>query len=774
MPGGKALIAARVPTFAVALAIGIAGAAATGEAAAAKPSQGSPEGTGDGLSLSRIYSDPRLDGVPSREIAWSPAGPKVAYLWSDKGRQARDLWVYDAPAGAALKLTDVQALGVPPEATKEQARDEVTAERRETMRLVDEGVDAFRWAPDGNSILFSFQSDLFIVGVKGGAPRRLTRTAAAEFDPQISPDGSRIAFVRDGNLWVISLAGGEIVQATVDGSDTLLNGLSDYISLEELNRFSAYTWSADSRYLVYVQADTTLVPELEIPNFLSPRVTHVKQRRPPAGEANSRTRIGVVAAGGGATRWIPLREGLEEFYVPKLERVGERIAVMQEERSLHKAWLYLIDPAEAKAKVVLEEKDDAWINLDRAYLGFDDETRTLLYGSERSGWGHLYAVDAASGALTSVTSGTWEVTALDRVAAGRVHFTATASGPAERHLYRTTLTGRGSDGRRPERITTKPGWHEAKISSDGAWVADIFQDVDTPPDLYVGKAGSKEPARVTTSPAKEFASLGLPAPEFMEITSRADGVKVPATLIRPTSSSPRGALSRGGKHPAIVRVHGAGYAQSIRRAWGGTSYLFHSILARQGYYVLDVDYRGSSGYGRKWRTDVYLHLGGLDLQDSLSGADYLRTLPDVDPNRIAIWGWSYGGFLTNMAMLAAPDVFNAGVAVAPVNDWTSYDTHYTEERLGRPQDQPEAYKMSSPMTYAEGLKRPLLMIHGLRDDNVHAQDTIRLVDALVKAGKDFDLMLYPEGKHGITRDASRVHLFSKVTAFLAAKMPPTK
>ncbi len=728
---------------------------------------GGPAG-GDALSIARIYSDPRLEGVPPRAVAWSRAAARVAYLWSEEGKQARDLWVHDAAAGRTRRLTDIRAL-----APAEASRDEATAERRETMRLVDEGVDAFLWAPDGRTILFTFQEDLFLVEAEGGEPRRLTRTAAPEFDPQFSPDGTRVAFVRGNDLWVMGLDGGPTIQATTDGSETLLNGLSDYISLEELGRLSAYRWSADGRHLVYIQADTGPVRQLEIPDYLTRYVTHRLQRRPPAGEANSRSRVGVVPSHGGETRWVGLREGVEDFYIPKLERVGDTVAVFQEDRSLHTAWLYFVDPTAASARLVLEEKDDTWINLDKIVVHRDEAAGSLLYGSERGGWGHLYALDDRTGSLTPITSGAWEVTALDRVVAGRVFFTASADGPAERHLYRAAVSGGVTSA--PERLTTAPGWHDGKVSHDGAWYAEIFSDVDRPPDLYVGRVGSKNPpAPITRSPAKEFASLRLPTVEFITLKSRADGAAVPASLIRPAADGPKEKLSRGGAHPALVRVHGAGYAQSVKRAWGGSSHLLHTLLAREGYYILDVDYRGSSGYGRKWRTDVYLHLGGLDLEDSVSAAEYLRTLPDVDPKRVAIWGWSYGGFLTNMALLAAPDAFNAGVAVASVNDWAAYDTEYTEERLGTPQVNPDAYRKSSPLTYASGLKNPLLMIHGLKDDNVHAQDTLRMVDALVKEGKDFDLMIYPEGKHGISRDASRVHLFRKMFAFLAAKMPPRR
>ncbi len=720
-------------------------------------------GLEDGLTLERIFSDPRLDGVTPRNPEWSPTEPVLAFLWSKEGRRQRDLWIHVAPSGEGRRLTDVASQRGGP-----RPQDEATAERHETMRLVDEGVDAFEWAPDGKSILFTLDGDIFQVNVDGGDPRPLTRTAAPEFDPQFSPYGSRIAFVRENDLWVMNLNGGGTVQVTTDGSETLLNGLSDYISLEELGRFSAYRWSADGRYLVYVQADTSPIRQLEIPDYLTPHVSHRLQRRPPAGEANARTRVGVVASSGGPTRWLELRKNVEDFYVPKLERVADKIALLQQERSLERAWLFLVDPEKASAREILEERDEAWINLDRAWLYQIETCPALLYGSERTGWGHLYRVDTDTGELHTVTSGEWEVTDLDRVVDCRVYFTATAHGCVQRHLYRVSVSGG-----EPERLTSRVGWNEAKISHDGTWMAVLYSNTTTPFDLYVGRVGSsEEPERITWSPAEDFKKLRLPEPEFIRLRSRVDGAKIPAMLYRPEEKAPQKNLSRGDRHPAIVHVHGGGYAQSYAKKWGGTTYLIHTLFTRQGYYVLDVDYRGSSGHGRQARTGVHLHLGGLDLEDTLAGADYLRGLADVDPNRVGIWGWSYGGFLTNMAMLARPEVFDAGVAVAPVNDWAAYDTHYTEERLGRPQDQPEAYMKSSPITYAEGLKRPLLMIHGLQDDNVHAQDTMRLVDALVRAGKDFEMMVYPEAKHGIRRDASRIHLYRKIFDFFAEKMPP--
>jgi dipeptidyl-peptidase-4 len=719
----------------------------------------------DGLSLERIYADPRLDGVPPREPSWSPVEPLLAYLWSDLGLKQRDLWIHDPRTGVTKKIADSAAL-----AASSAPMDEATAERRQTMRLDDAGVDAYQWSPDGKRIQFSLAGDIYLVEASGGEPRQLTTTPEPEFDPQFSPDGRKIAFVRENDLWVMEIMNKAQVRVTSGGSETMLNGLSDYIALEELDRKSAYRWSADGMRLIFIQSDTSPVRQLEIPDFLGRYVTHRLQRRPPAGETNARTRVGVASASGGQTRWIQLRKGLKDFYIPKLESAGDYIILMQQGRDLRRAWLNLAQPAKFVAPFLLQESDAAWINLDRSFIGWDEADKQLIWGSERSGFGHLYKVDLASGRFRPITTGEWEVTDLDQIRDGKAFFTATREGPAERHFYSVPLEGGDST-----KLTTMPGWNVSTMSSDGEWLAILYSNITSPTDLFVSRIGSGEtPGRITRSPAPDFAKLDLPEPEFISMSSRLDGASISGMLFRPSTKAPKGILSAGGKHPAIVRIHGAGYSQSNRKAWGGTTYLFHVLMARQGYYVLDVEYRGSRGYGRKWRTDVYLNMGGPDLQDSITGADYLRALPDVDSNRVGIWGWSYGGYVTNMAMLAEPDSFNAGVAVAPVNVLANYDTHWTEERMGRPQDHEDAYRKGSPLTYVKGLKNPLLMIHGLRDDNVHAQDTMLLADALIKAGKDFDMMLYPEGKHGIRSDASRIHLFKKIRKFFAEKMPPGK
>ncbi|HXI03889.1 MAG TPA: prolyl oligopeptidase family serine peptidase, partial [Candidatus Saccharimonadales bacterium] len=378
---------------------------------------------------------------------------------------------------------------------------------------------------------------------------------------------------------------------------------------------------------------------------------------------------------------------------------------------------------------------------------------------------------AKSGSLEPLTSGDWEVTDLDRVGGGQAWFTSTAEGPEERHFYRVALGGG-----EPVRLTTQPGWNECRVSSDGSWIACLHSDLTDPVDLWVERPGSgKPPERITRSPAKDFDPTLLAVPEIITLKSRLDGAPVTAALYRPDPGAPPDDLSRGLRpHPALVHVHGGGYSQAVRRGWGGWMTFINTLFVRQGYYVLDVDYRGSSGYGRKWRTDVRLNLGGPDLEDTLTAAEYLRSLPDVDPGRVGVWGWSYGGFLTCMSMMAKPGVFNAGVAIAPVTDWAAYDTHYTEERLGLPSEHAEAYRKGSPLTYAGRLRDPFLLVHGLRDDNVHVQDSIRLVDELVRDGKDFDVMFYPEAKHGIRSDASRIHLFKKVFAFFLEKMPPRR
>ena len=707
----------------------------------------SPKKTVRRLTVERLYSDPRLPGASPRNVVFSPDGKKVYFLWNDKGIREYDLWYYDIASGQKERLLSAMDISCP-----RRKYAPVEAELRERMRLTGFGITSFSLSPDGRLILIPYQGDVYLFEIENRKLKRLFQTKAWEVNPKFSPDGRYVSFIRNNDIWAIDLRTGKEIQLTTTGSDTILNGIGDFIALEELGRYSSYFWSPDSKKIAYVSADISPVPVLLIPNYLTPDVTVIHQRRPKAGSPNAIERVGVIWLDSGRTVWADLGSDTD-YYIVKLawSPDGRCLAFTKEPRDLKSLDLILFFPEKGEIKKIYQDKDPCWVNIQNQYIHWLSD-REILLTSERSGYNHLYALDIGRGSLKELTSGNWEVTGITRIDDSYIYFTSTEVSPAERHLFRIPVKGG-----KMERLTFKSGWHTAVISPDATKIADLFSDITTPTELYLAPLGSKRLVRrITYSPAPDFKDYRIRAPEFIHYRSRLDGALVPAMLFRPER------IKKGKKYPAIIRVHGGGYSQAVKNAFSSTN-LFHLLLAERGFVILDVDYRGSSGYGRKWRTDVYLNLGGPDLEDVISGVIYLKGLPYVDKKNIGIWGWSYGGFMTNMAMLKAAGWFKAGVAVAPVNNWRNYDTQYTEERLGLPEDHPEAYRDSSPITYAKNLKGHLLMIHGMADDNVHFEDTVKLIDALLSAGKvDFDVMIYPRGKHGIRRDESRISLFRKI------------
>jgi dipeptidyl aminopeptidase/acylaminoacyl peptidase len=407
-------------------------------------------------------------------------------------------------------------------------------------------------------------------------------------------------------------------------------------------------------------------------------------------------------------------------------------------------WRMALDPATAKARILTHDHDDAWIGGPGIFrIGFLGNL--VFYQSEVTGFSHLYLQPFAGGDPKPLTSGNYEVTNVEQSKDKLLFYITTSEGsPYERHFYSLDP----SNGVRTK-ITTAPGEHNVTLSRDENWIADIYSFTTKPDEVYIGekKTGAKL-QQITTSPSPEFLARKWTEPAIVEIPAR-DGKKIPGHLIKP-------AISRKGG-PAVIFVHGAGYLQNVHRWWSNyfREYMFHHILSAAGYTVLDIDYRASSGYGRDWRTGIYRFMGGKDLEDHLDAAKWLATAQGVNPKKIGIYGGSYGGFITLMALFTSPDTFAAGAALRPVTDWAHYNHGYTSNILNEPQKDAEAYRKSSPIYHAQGLKSALLIAHGMVDVNVHYQDSVRLAQRLIELGKDnWELASYPVEDHGFVEPTS--------------------
>ena len=384
-------------------------------------------------------------------------------------------------------------------------------------------------------------------------------------------------------------------------------------------------------------------------------------------------------------------------------------------------------------------------------MGFVSGSGTVWFLSERDGWMHLYTVDAAATApkSTQLTSGAWEITDVSLSEDGKMFYlTSTEASPYERQVY-TMPVGGGAR----TRLTTERGSHDVTVSPDGAVVADVYSSGNQPPDIYfAGSAAATTLTRVTTSTSDEWRAHAWVDPKVISFKAR-DGVMVPARIYTPEMVGAK----RDPLRPAVIFVHGAGYLQNVHHFWSSyyREYMFHHVLASRGYVVLDVDYRGSAGHGRDWRTAIYRYMGGKDLDDIVDGARYLASAERVDPKRIGVYGGSYGGFITLMAMFTSPGTFAAGAALRPVTDWAHYNHPYTANILNEPPTDADAYRRSSPIYFADKLQGALLICHGMVDTNVHFQDSVRLAQRLIELRKEnWELAVYPVENHGFERETS--------------------
>ncbi|HEX5706209.1 MAG TPA: prolyl oligopeptidase family serine peptidase [Pyrinomonadaceae bacterium] len=464
------------------------------------------------------------------------------------------------------------------------------------------------------------------------------------------------------------------------------------------------------------------------------------------------------------TQSSPTRDRDVQLFQLQWSEDGTRAALLARAADNKDRWVLLLDPATAKTRVLARIHDDAWVGGPGSFtLGWLADNRTVYFQSERDGFSHLYAASAEGGEPRQLTSGQFEVSDV-RLSEDKTKFFFTSSegSPFERHLYTMPVAG----GART-RLTSMSGNNQTEVSPDEKSLAVIRSYSNRPPELYVAplRAGA-EAKQVTTSPRPDWLAHNWIEPPIVSIKAR-DGATIHARIYKPAN------YRRGG--PAVMFVHGAGYLQNVHKWWSTyyREYMFHHLLMERGFLVLDIDYRGSAGYGRDWRTGIYRHMGGKDLTDHVDAARYLVAEHGVDPKRVGIYGGSYGGFITFMAMFTEPDVFAAGAALRPVTDWAHYNHPYTSNILNTPQADPEAYKRSSPIYFAEGLKGALLICHGMVDVNVHFQDTVRLVQRLIELRKEnWELAVYPVEDHSFERADSWADEYKRILKLFTDNLQP--
>ena len=725
----------------------------------------SPAAAGDPppkLTIERISAQPSLTGAVPTRLAWHPDGRRLT--WLRRTGDTAALEALDVKTGKTSVLLDgakllMPAATAPPASTATGAASS-PAEKPGPLPLA-----GAEWLPDGQTLLVPAAGDIFTVDVRTGAVRVLVRTPEAEEFAEASPDGTKVAFVRGSDLWVVDVASGRQTQLTRSGSETLLNGRLDWVYEEELasRTGQAFVWSPDSRQIAYLQLDQSRVPTFPIVDFLPVRNEVRWQRYPEAGAPNAVPRLGVVGLGPDGT---PGPERLVSFtpddvYVlPQLAFTPDsrHVAFQHMNRAQNELELRLLPVPEAKdaplgtARTVITERSKTWVNHFGAPRFFDGGRR-FLWVSERDGWAHAYACDL-EGACRQVTRGPWIVDAAQSFAGrggemtldertGFLYFTATEKDPRERHLYRTRLDGTGRT-----RLTKEDGTHRTLVSPDGRFYADTWSDAKTPPRVWVESQDGKKRFSVEDNAGAPILGFERGTVEWAEVEAK-DGTTLYGALLKPAAFDP------AKKYPVVVSVYGGPEAQVVTNAWGLVS-PFEQLLASRGFLVWSLDNRGAAGRGQAFEEAVFHDLGRVELEDQIQGVEYLKALPYVDPARIGITGWSYGGYMTLYAVTHAPTVFASAVAGAPVTDWKHYDSIYTERYMGTPEQNSKGYETSSPLAKASDLQADLLIIHGTGDDNVHLANTIAFAAALDKANRPHELDLHARQMHGFAAKEDRI------------------
>ncbi|WP_230781606.1 S9 family peptidase [Sphingomonas sp. Leaf37] len=718
------------------------------------------------LTLDRIFGKSAIRGEGVEGGEWTRDGRGYTAIEGSKDvAGGSDLVRYDVAGNTRAVLVSARDLIV-----------------KETGKPI--AIQSYAWSADGGKLLIFNNGvrfrrtralgDYWLFDLASKTLRRIGGDAPASslMYAEFSPDGSRIAYVRSNDLYVEPVAGGTARRLTSDGSELIVNGLGDWVYEEEFYLRKAWKWSPDSKRIAFWRFDTSGIGTFYmITNTVGQYSKPIPLQYPKVGTTNSAVRVGSVDVASGATQWVKLAGDPRQNYVPQMSWAPDsgQLFLQYANRLQNTYQVLRADPVTGATTKLFVERDAAWVeaNVDPTWL---DRGRRFTWLSERDGWRHLYLVSADGKRVDLRTPGKFDVVDLLQVdeAGGWAWFIASPDNPTQRYLYRASLTGKP----RVERVTPagQAGTHGYDIAPGAHWARHTVSAADRAPVTDMIDLTTQNPVRVLARNAAlqdVIAKEPLAATEFTRI-DLGKGVSVDASIIKPAGFDP------AKRYPVLFHVYGEPWGQTVADAWGGNTALWHRMLAERGYIVASIDPRGTATpRGRDWRKSIYRQLGVIGPEDYAAGVrKLLNQRSYMDPERIGIWGWSGGGSSTLHAMFRFPDLFRTGIAVAAVADQSLYDTVYQERYMGLPSDNAAGFKAGSPITYADGLKGNLLVIHGTGDDNVHYQNMEVLEDRLIAANKPFTMMAYPDRTHGIyEKPGTSLHLFSLMTRYLETNLP---
>jgi dipeptidyl-peptidase-4 len=708
------------------------------------------------IPLERVFSSPALSGPTPRAAKLSTDGRFVTLLKNrpdDKDRY--DLWAIDTATGAERMLVDSKKIGTGGAISEEEKM------RRERARIAGtKGITEYNWAPDSKSILVPIDGDLYLAALDGNV-RRLTNTPATEIDPKVSETGRYLSFLRDQNLFVMDAATGQERALTTDGGKTLSWGAAEFVAQEELSRDTGYWWSPDDKYIAVARVDESPVAIVKRAAIGASGTELIEQRYPSAGTKNAIVDLFLMTLDGKSRVKADLGSD-PDYYMARADwaKDGKSLYVQRLSRDQKRLDMLRIDPATGRSALLFSETSPTWVNLSDNFKPLRDGS--LIWSSERSGFSHLYRWKA--GKWTQLTRGQWAVEKVAGVdeTAKRVYFTGTAETPIEQQLYWVSYDHPGA----PVHVTER-GWYNAAVMDKGATHALVTRsNPSQPSQTYLADASGKRLAWVeenalnASHPYAPYLDSHV-KPTFGSITGP-DGTKLYYRMLSPLRQP-------GRRYPVYVYVYGGPHGQQVTDAWYSALPL-HEALVDKGWIVFTIDNRGTNRRGTKFESAVYRKTGDAEVQDQLAGVEWLKKQQFVDPKKIAVQGWSYGGYMTLKLLEKAPGVFAAGVAVAPVTKWELYDTAYTERYLGNPSADPKPYQTSDALEEAVKIRDPLLLVHGMSDDNVVFQNSTELYARLQQGKRPFEMMVYPGATHAIAGEGPQTHVWTTITRFLDEKV----
>jgi dipeptidyl-peptidase-4 len=690
------------------------------------------------LTLDRVFGSPDLSGSQPRAMKLSPDGKLLTLLKPRADEKSRfDLWARDTATGQERMLVDSKKVGSGAELSEAEKM------QRERARIAgDKGIVAYDWAPDGKSILVPLDGDLYLAHLDGKVDR-LTNTPGGELNPVISPAGGFVSFVRDQNLFVQPLGGGAAKALTSDGGGTVHWGEAEFVAQEEMDRRTGYWWAPGDRLVAVERFDEAPVGVVTRAAIGAEGTKVFDQRYPSAGTPNVEVELYVLDPATGGKVKVDLGSD-RDIYLTRVDWTpdGKTLLVQRENRAQTQLDMLAVDPTTGKAKTWFSEKSgtDSWVNLSDNYHAMRDGS--LIWWSERDGFGHLYRF--AKGKWTQLTKGAWQVTDLVGVdeGRGRLYFMASKDDVLEQQLYAVDIA-------RPNAVTrlTERGWtNKAVMDAAATRLIVTRSSPNQPPQTYLADTSGKMLGWINENAVKPghpyYPYLGAHRQRTFGTIKAADGTDLYYEMITPQ-------MEPGKLYPVFFQHYGGPHSQTVTRSWESP---LEQLIVSKGYIFFQLDNRGSPNRGKAFEDKIYRAMGSIEVQDQLAGAKWLKQQSYVDPDRIGIYGWSYGGYMTLKMLEANPGVYAGGVAGAPVTKWELYDTHYTERYMGNPKVDAKAYETSDAITDAAKIDDPLLLVHGMADDNVVFENSTALAAKMQAANRPFEMMFYPGKTHAAARD----------------------